>query len=157
MSIFENLTKKVTETARAAAKKSNKLVEVTKLNMNIAAEEDKIRKLYGEIGKMVYETYENTGEVPDKFRELCERIKEHNDNICEMKQKILELKNIKYCPGCNAELERDVAFCPKCGTKQEIPQPEVAEEEEPEENKCPSCGAEVGEDAAYCSKCGCKL
>ena len=54
MSFFENLGKKVGEAAQAAARKSSEIVEVTN-NASINAEEDKIQKLYSEIGK-VFET-----------------------------------------------------------------------------------------------------
>ena len=44
MSVLENFTKKVTETAKAAAKKSGDIVEVTKLSVAINTEEDKIEQ-----------------------------------------------------------------------------------------------------------------
>lgn len=136
MSFFENLSKKVGDTAKAAARKSGDIVEVTKLNMNIGAEEDRIKRKYLEIGKAVYEAYTKDEEIPSSFIELCEKVKGYEKNIEEMRSKIHELKGIKFCPSCEAELEADVAFCPKCGTKQEIPaQPEQQEstEEQTEE------------------------
>lgn len=132
MSVFENLTKKVTETAKAAARKSGDIVEVTKLNMNISSEEDKIKKVYTDIGKTVYESFDKGEEIPDNFKELCEKVRVHFKNIEEMKEKILELKSVKICPSCEAELDADVAFCPKCGTKQEMPK---KEEENKEDDK----------------------
>ena len=118
MSMFENLTKKVSDTAKAAAKKSSEIVEVTKLNMNISAEEDKIKKAFADIGKQVYEAYSNGEEVAENYKSICEEIRGYEDSIKETKQKILELKNVKVCPNCGAELELDTAFCSSCGTKQ---------------------------------------
>jgi len=118
MSVFNELTQKVSNTAKAAAKKSNDIVEITKLNMSISAEEDKIKKLYTEIGKALYEAYKKGEVLPDAFRESCEKIKTYDENIKHMKQKVLELKNLKACPNCGAELEADVLYCSKCGTKQ---------------------------------------
>ncbi|RCX10524.1 A2L zinc ribbon protein [Anaerobacterium chartisolvens] len=118
MSVFESITRKVSDTAKAAAKKSGELVEVTKLNMNISAEEDKIRKAYADIGKMVYNTYSKVGEVGEEYKGLCEAIKGYEEVIAETRQKILDLKNLKVCTGCGADLEQDILFCPKCGAKQ---------------------------------------
>lgn len=118
MSVFENLTKKVSDTAKAAAKKSSELVEVTKLNMSISAEEDKIKKTYADIGKLVYTAYANGDEVAEGYKELCSSITGYEETITAMKQKILELKSMKVCPGCGVELETDIAFCSKCGAKQ---------------------------------------
>ena len=132
MTFFESISKKVTDTAKAAARKSGDIVEVTKLNLNIAAEEDKIKRKYMEIGKAVYETYANREEIPHSFKVLCEKVKEYEKNIEEMKTKILQLKGLKNCPSCGAELDEDFAFCPKCGAEQEEPV-ETSESEDSEE------------------------
>ncbi len=118
MSVFENITRKVSDTAKAAAKKSGELVEVTKLNMNISAEEDKIRKAYSDIGKIVYNAYSKGAEVGEEYKALCQAIKAYEEVIAETRQKILDLKNLKVCTGCGTDLEQDILFCPKCGAKQ---------------------------------------
>jgi hypothetical protein len=118
MSVFENFSKKVTDTAKAAAKKSSEVVEVTKLNMNIGSEEDKIKKAYTEIGKSVYEVFTKGEEVNEAFKGQCELISTYEDNIKEMRLKILDLKALKVCPACGAEMESGISFCSKCGAKQ---------------------------------------
>jgi DNA repair exonuclease SbcCD ATPase subunit len=118
MSVFENLTKKVSDTAKAAAKKSSELVEVTKLSMSISAEEDKIKKAFADIGKLVYTAYSNGEEVSEAYKESCSAITGYEETITATKQKILDLKSMKVCPGCGIELETEIAFCSKCGTKQ---------------------------------------
>lgn len=123
MSVLDNLTKRVTDTAKAAAKKSGNMVEVTRLNMNIGNEEDKIKKIYTEIGKIIYDEHLEGGTVSETLLEHCGSIDAINKNIDEMKQKILELRNVKACPECGIELEMEMAFCYKCGRKQEIPIP----------------------------------
>jgi chromosome segregation ATPase len=127
MSIFENISKKVTETARAAAKKSGDIVEVTKLNINISAEEDKIKKTFTDIGKIVYDSYAKKEDMADNFRELCKQVESYEKNIEDMKKKILELRKIKICPECDTELDIEMAYCHKCGEEQEVPQPECRE------------------------------
>ena len=132
MSVIDNITKKFTETAKVAATKANDIVELTKLNMGIGAEEEKIKKIYYEIGKAVYDSYSAGGDVGESFRAYCETISGYEDNIEDMKAKIMEMKNIKLCPGCNTELESDIAFCPKCGTRQKSSEPVQALENKPE-------------------------
>jgi len=119
LSVFDNITKKVTGTAKVAATRANDIVEVTKLNLSISAEEDKIKKLHAELGKVVYDAYKAGEEIGDAFKFYCKRIDEIEKNIEEMKLKILEMKKLKMCPGCGMELEADMAYCPKCGTKQQ--------------------------------------
>ncbi|HHW48018.1 MAG TPA: zinc-ribbon domain-containing protein [Clostridiaceae bacterium] len=135
MSVLEKFSRKITETAKAAAKKSGDLVEVTKLNMSISAEEDKIKKTFAEIGKLVYERYNKGESVPEGIEGFCEKIKGYEENIKEMKEKIYTLKNIKICPSCNAELEINANFCSKCGMKQEKEKTEEEQEEEAPTNE----------------------
>lgn len=116
MSFFENVTKKVGEAAQAAAKKSNELLEVTKTNMAIGSEEDKIKEILLQVGKKVYEKYSTTGEVSDDYKGFMEQIQAHENTILELKQKVLDLKNVKLC-ACGAEVDSNSAFCPKCGSK----------------------------------------
>ncbi|NLH96414.1 MAG: zinc ribbon domain-containing protein [Clostridiaceae bacterium] len=159
MQFFENLGKKVGEAAQAAAKKSSELVEITKLNASINSEEDKIQKLYSQIGKTIFENFEQTGTADDAVKEACVQITEHMANIKAYREKIAELKGIKSCINCGAEMERTQLFCGKCGTKNELPQDDTAAPaaEQPAKPTCPSCNAEVGEGAAFCTNCGTKL
>lgn len=138
MANFENFTKKVAETAKAAVRKSGDIVEVTKLNLNIGAEEDKIKKLYADMGRMVYELYLNGDEISSVLVDSCEKIKNHEKTIQEIRQKVLQLKNMKACQQCSSEIEMDFEYCPRCGARQEeitIPnEPESpAETQDPDE------------------------
>ena len=119
MSVLDNITRRVSDTAKAAAKKSGSVVEVTKLNMNISTEEEKIRKIYNDIGKQLYEDYAEGKIVGEKLLEFCTRIDEILANINEMRLKILELRNVKACLNCGMELDLEMEYCYKCGRKQE--------------------------------------
>ena len=125
MSVLDNITRKVTDTAKAAAKISSGVVEVTKLNMNISAEEEKIRKLYTEMGRQLYEEYSEGRNIEGKLLEKCMKIDEIIANIDEMRGKILEIKNVKACPNCGTVLDMDMEYCHKCGRKQEVPEPKA--------------------------------
>lgn len=131
MSVLDNITKKVTDTAKAAAKKSGSVVEVTKLNMNINTEEEKVRKVYSDMGRMLYEDYTEGKNVGERLLEHCVKIDEIIQGIDDMKQKILELKNVKACPNCGMELEVDMTYCYKCGKKQEDEEIEEAAPDNP--------------------------
>lgn len=161
MAFLENLGKKVGEAAQAAAKKSGELVEVTKLNVSIGQEEDKIHKLYLQIGKSVYEKSKAEGVADDYVKEACDAVAAHEQNIKALREKIAEIKGIKSCVSCGAEMEKAQIFCSKCGAKNELPPPVAAQEpaeQQPEAKPvCPSCGAEVAEGSAFCTSCGTRL
>jgi chromosome segregation ATPase len=161
MAFLENLGKKVGEAAQAAAKKSSELVEVTKLNASIGSETDKIQKLYNQIGKLVYEKYAETGEADEIVAAACAEIAEHELNIKELRKKIAEVKGVKQCSGCGAEMERNQVFCSKCGARNELPAPAAVEEKPPVQQStasfCPSCGNALESGAAFCPNCGSKV
>ena len=152
MAFLDNIGKKMGE----AAKKSGELVEVSKINISIGNEEGKIQNLYKEIGQNLYQKYVASNECDEDFRQTCETINQHEQTIKELKQKILEIKNIKICPNCNAEIARNIQFCSGCGAKQEeMPQEEV--ETEVETKTCASCNTVVNTDVVFCSGCGTKF
>lgn len=49
-----------------------------------------------------------------------------------------------FCMNCGKELPPEAGFCPKCGTKVDIP-------------VCPSCGKEIDPDDGFCLYCGARL
>jgi predicted nucleic acid-binding Zn ribbon protein len=159
MAFLENLGKKVGEAAQAAAKKSGELVEITKLNVNINSEEDKIQKLYSQIGKAIFEKYKVQGVAEDDIKEACENIIVHEQNIKSLREKIAEVKGTKQCIGCGAEMERNQVFCSKCGTRNENAPAGPTEQAAPQAAplKCPACGAELQQGSAFCTNCGAKL
>lgn len=120
MSVFKTVSEKVSNTAKTAARKSGDMIEISKLTKLIAAEEENIRKISLEIGNAVYTSYEEGEEVPLCVKAFCDSIKDSEKKINDTKLKILELKDLKVCPGCGEELEVQIAFCPKCGTKQNM-------------------------------------
>lgn len=157
MAFLENLGKKVGEAAQAAARKSGELVEITKLNVNIGSEEDKIQKQYTQIGKSIYEKYNAMGVVDDDVKENCETIKVHEQNIKASKEKILEVKNVKSCTSCGTEMDRAQIFCSKCGNRNDIAAAAPEQQQSAARATCTACGATLSEGAVFCTNCGAKV
>lgn len=154
MAFLDNIGKKVSGAAQAAAKKSSELVETTKLNISIGSEEEKIKKLYGKMGKKVFEEFCSGDEVHSDLKDDCEAIKTCEKTIKDLKAKIMEVKNVKSCSNCGVEMEMSSMFCAKCGTKQEIPAPA---QQQDSGKLCPSCNASLQEATAFCTSCGAKI
>lgn len=159
MAFLENLGKKVGEAAQAAAKKSGELVETTKLNVNINSEEDKIQKIYTQIGKTLFERYSATGVADDDVKESLEAVKVHEQNIKSLKEKIFDIKGSKTCISCGTEMDKAQVFCSKCGAKNDVPAPEAAAAE-PQASSviaCPACGSTLQTGSVFCTNCGAKV
>lgn len=151
MNIFDNITKRVAGTYKTAAKASGELLEETKLRILIVNEQSKVEDFYEKIGEKVYQMYEKGNLQDDQFIDECKEIDSIKQNINSMKNRIKELRNIKSCSHCCAEIDLTFQFCPKCGAKQEAPP-------EPQDSQilCPQCGTELTDEFEFCPKCGSK-
>ena len=90
MEFFEKLGKKASETYKSAAEKTNKLASETKLKLKISDNKSKIKDIYTEIGKKVYQKYtldENLC-IKEDIKEELERIDELSNEIKGLKSKI---------------------------------------------------------------------
>lgn len=100
------------------AYKSENLIEVSKVNMSISSEEKQINEICLKIGKRIYNDFKE-GKIEDKaLKEKCEEIQHIEKNIDSLKKKMLKLKEKKICKKCNAEMDINSSFCPKCGKEQ---------------------------------------
>lgn len=139
---FEDLGKKITETAGAVTKKTEEMMETQKIKSQIRLEERNKENALQELGKQVYDRYRN-GEIVDAdFVGLCEAIEQYEEAVQSCLKELAELKGMTLCKNCNGELQAEIVYCPKCGTKveEEIYFEEETEnepdfEEEPSEEK----------------------
>ena len=120
MDFFEKLGKKATETFNSAAEKTNKIASEAKLRIKINDCRSKIKDIYQDIGKIVYQKFALDGqlEVKEDIQEQLSKIKEYTDKIEEYEKQILELTNLKQCENCKNKIDKNAKFCPECGAEQ---------------------------------------
>lgn len=91
--LFENIVDKIGETADTVGKKAGEIVEVQKIKGKIRTLERNNRRDFRDLGRMIYERYQN-GEIQEgEFFDLCENISEREEEIkmCEAEvQSIVE-------------------------------------------------------------------
>ena len=136
MEFFEKLGKKATETFNSAAEKTNKIASETKIKFKINDCKSKIKDLYQDIGKAVYQKFVMDGnlDVKDEIQDQLTKIKEYSDQIDEYEKQILELADLKQCENCKNKIEKSAKYCPECGTEQPIEEVKEAEVLEDEQN-----------------------
>mgnify|MGYP000866026934 CR=1 FL=1 len=128
MEIFNELKSKVTETAKSALKKSNEIVEITKLNFSIGEMQSQMDRLLKDIGKIIYDAYKEGDVFSEQITMKCVEIDEKAEEIAELKSKLQQLKNIKICPNCQKENDVDASYCSRCGYQIETEKEEDEEE-----------------------------
>lgn len=117
MGFFDDLSKKASETYKNTAEKTNKLTREMKLKSLINDNKTKIERIYTEIGKKVYEKHvrEENIDIKSELVEECSKIDNYAKEIENMRNEILELKDLRLCKVCAAEISINAKFCPKCG------------------------------------------
>lgn len=94
MSILKNLGNKAMSTAKVVGSKSQEMVEVGKLKIQINQLESDITKLKTEIGEIVYNAQSNGLELDEEqIVSLCNNINAKYSEIEGLKEKIQEVKN----------------------------------------------------------------
>lgn len=121
MDFFNKLGKKASEACKVTADKTGKLAKEAKLRMKISELKNDITDIYEEIGKTIYENHvrEQKQDISKELDEKCTKIDCLSDEIETILKQCLELKDKKQCPNCYVQIEKEVKFCPECGTKQE--------------------------------------
>lgn len=161
MDFFDNLRDKLAATGKDVSDKAKDVAGVAKLKTQISLEEGKLRGLYADLGKAVYENPED--ENIEAYKDSITAVKEL---IAGYEQDLADMKGLKTCSNCGATMAKEVLFCSKCGAKNEVPEEPAGERESAEEapaaeaprkKVCPVCEAEVTDDMAFCEVCGTKL
>lgn len=104
------------EGSAVIAKKSEELVEISKLTVSISSQEAKIEDIYAEIGKQLCEKHEHGIYVDPDLVESCNEVIKLKTNVNNMKDTILQLKNKNSCPECQESFESETTVYPKCGS-----------------------------------------
>ena len=55
--------------------------------------------------------------MPKEMAELCEKITSCQHAINEAEQRAALLKGVVICSNCQAEVDKDASYCPKCGAE----------------------------------------
>lgn len=114
---MSSLKDKITGAAGVAKKKSEELVEITRIKFVIMDAEGEIKKLLADIGALIYEARKNESEIDESLTDKCEQIDTLYAEIAEAQARLDALKNLKSCASCGAKVAAGSEFCSACGTK----------------------------------------
>jgi rRNA maturation endonuclease Nob1 len=139
---------------------------VNQLNGQIKTMQTEMRQLTEALGLQTLSLYDAGKITSPELARLCERIDELRDDISARRTELTELKsmavNVSQCPQCQAQVETDAEFCPKCGTRVRMLKTEAAAETAPPSQpkvrlRCPKCKTILPAEAGFCPTCGVKL
>ena len=141
---LSGVTDTVAKTSESVMKKSGTAIEIQKAKLKKVSLEGDMRELYASLGKLYFEEYAD-GDMPKEMAELCEKITSCQHAINEAEQRAALLKGVVICSNCQAEVDKDASYCPKCGAEIIHVVEDDEEGVEPEEDEE---AAEESDDAA---------
>lgn len=116
MEWFEQVKDTVVKTAGIAYEKSEQIVDIAKLKLAVAANDNETEKLFKELGKQ-YFRLENGEDTKALCEEIIGNIKIKLSEKEELQNKINSVKNSKTCSTCKKTVAAENLFCPHCGAK----------------------------------------
>ncbi len=132
---FEDLGKRLGETAETMSNKAGDAIEIQKLKSQIRSLARGNAVDLMELGKTIYDRFKAGEEVEESAKGLCEAIQNREASMENYEKKIARIKGASECGNCGKMVARDMSFCPYCGEKIDtaIYDAEVAEEDFGEE------------------------
>ena len=103
---FEDLGKRITETAGAVTKKTEEVVETQKIKSQIRVEERNKERDLQHLGKLVYDRFQKGEVIDTAFVELCEAVAQHEDAVQSYLKELAQLKGMELCKNCKGELDK---------------------------------------------------
>ena len=113
MAFFEELGKVISDKSKEAAGKVKDITGVIQLKSKLSSEREKVNKAYIVLGKAYYDRHESS--LEDEFSGEFEIIRSGLVKMAELEDEIVELEGTRVCAECGAKVERNAAFCSKCG------------------------------------------
>ena len=111
---FEKLKSKLSKAAVKTKETSGTMVELAKLKYKLMEIKSNIDEKYKELGKLVYCADDDT-DISDSVNKISDEITALIESQNDMQSRYDDLINKKQCPKCNARMEKDFDYCPKCG------------------------------------------
>ena len=121
MAWFDSLGKNVKNVGNKSVDKAKEIRDTSRIALDIKSQENLINKLYTDIGKKYYSDHKNDAEP--EYGQILE-IKAAFMKIEDLQAERDEIKGMIKCTGCGKIVSREAAFCPSCGEKIIIPEPE---------------------------------
>ena len=114
---FDDAKKILTRGAGTLVRTSGKAVESSKHYLAIAGAKNDITEYYEKIGEMIYKSCKENQAPGDEIQTYCDLIDVKFEEIEQHRTKLGDIKSVKMCPDCKAEVSNGSAYCAKCGAQ----------------------------------------
>lgn len=134
MGLFEDVVINAKSALNVVGKKAGKIVDVSKLKISAVEIQNKISKLYEELGRCAYKSFKDGKEL-SCVEEYAKKIDALKEEYVSVDEKIAEMKKKIRCSKCGFINLEDAIYCCKCGAKIEPTDEKKQTTEDKTENK----------------------
>ena len=100
-----------------AKQKTEDAVNVGKQKIDIASYENKLTKLYAQLGKNAFEVLEKMENPAPQISDILAQIKSNKETLAKLQSELDKMQQKRICPACKSPVAENDAFCGKCGEK----------------------------------------
>ncbi|MEG2597682.1 MAG: zinc ribbon domain-containing protein [Oscillospiraceae bacterium] len=117
MGIFEDFMAGAKNVVDFAEKKTDTMVELSKLKYQCGQLNSELRALYEKLGAAVYSMMQSEYDNKELVDSLSEEITEVKESLRAVNEKIAEKRELLLCPACGAKNDKEALYCMKCGNR----------------------------------------
>lgn len=117
MSFFDEVFSKAKDVTKAAGKKTDNLVKISKLKMQCATINSNIKATYEKLGNIVYGMIKSDNENQTVLLGVVSEIDELYKQLERTTKKLEKLRKIYSCPRCDEKNKATAVYCAKCGKR----------------------------------------
>ena len=131
---LNSLLDKAISVANVAGKKTEEMVEASKLKLQEVSVNADLQDCYEKIGSLVYRSKKSGEDNEQSIEQLVEQADVLLEQLAQLQSKREEIK--KKCPNCGAACSVDSHFCSRCGMvlhEQSDLAPTQPQEEQPQQ------------------------
>lgn len=117
MATFDDVVDKAKDLAETVGKQTEKVVEISKLKLQVSQVNSDVKHAYEKLGSAIYNmkkaNYEDEGLIASVVEEIDGLMEER----VRAEAKLATLKNMVICEACGAKNQQDAVYCTKCGSR----------------------------------------
>lgn len=134
MSKLDDMILKAKDLAGAAGSKTQEVMELTKLHLQVTQLKSDIDANYQKLGEIVFELNKAGSENEELIRMCVSEIQSQQDELAALNQKLDEMKNVVKCQQCMAANPKGAVYCARCGSLLKSQNPDQPSETEDMDN-----------------------
>ena len=114
---FEDLGKRLGETAETVTSKAGDAIEIQRIKGQIRGLARGNAVDLMELGRTIYDRYKEGGEVEESAKALCDAVRDREAAIEDYEKKIAKIRGTSECARCGRMVSKEMSYCPYCGEK----------------------------------------